>query len=95
MDCGANIYIGSWVRGVKHGYGVMDDIHQGEKYLGMWESGARNGPGCVVNSDSVYYEQLTPPLLTALHKAHRTGRLGFLQPASHLSRISVSISGRS
>ena len=56
MDCGANIYIGSWVRGVKHGYGVMDDIHQGEKYLGMWESGARNGPGCVVNSDSVYYE---------------------------------------
>ena len=56
MDSGANIYIGSWVRGVKQGYGVMDDIMTGEKYLGMWEQGSKHGPGCVVNSDSVYYE---------------------------------------
>ena len=56
MDSGANIYIGSWVRGVKQGYGVMDDIMTGEKYLGMWEANSKHGPGCVVNSDSVYYE---------------------------------------
>ena len=52
----------------------------------FWPSGSgssaqdsRSGDG-----DSVYYAQLTPPLLSALHKAHRTGRLGLLQPGSQL-----------
>ena len=54
----------------------------------FWPSGgsgnsaqeSRSGDG----GDSVYYAQLTPPLLSALHKAHRAGRLGFLQPGSQL-----------
>ena len=34
--------------------------------------------------DAVYYEQMVPPLLTALHKALRAGRLGSLLPGHHL-----------
>lgn len=32
----ATIYTGEWVNGFKQGYGVMDDIGKGEKYLGNW-----------------------------------------------------------
>ena len=49
-----SFYIGSWVRGARHGYGVMEEA--GEKYLGMWEEDVRQGPGCVVNIDGVYYQ---------------------------------------
>lgn len=50
------MYIGEWDRGVRHGYGVLEDIMSGEKYMGMWLAGLRHGKGCVVNSDGIYYE---------------------------------------
>ena len=56
MGRGASVYIGEWEKGLRHGYGVLDDIMTGEKYMGMWAGGARNGKGCVVNSDGIYYE---------------------------------------
>merc|ERR1719334_1003888 len=56
MGSGASVYIGSWSKGLKNGYGVLDDIMTGEKYMGLWTDGIRHGRGCVVNSDGVYYE---------------------------------------
>jgi len=56
MGYGASVYVGEWEKGVRHGYGVMDDIMAGEKYMGMWVAGVRHGRGCVVNSDGIYYE---------------------------------------
>ena len=35
-------------------------------------------------ADAVYYQQMIPPLLTALQKALRAGRLGSLLPGQHL-----------
>lgn len=52
----ACIYTGEWSNGVKNGYGVLDDIAKGEKYLGMWQNNARHGPGMVVTMNGVYYE---------------------------------------
>ena len=42
--------------GAKDGYGVLDDISRGEKYMGKWSNGVKSGPGCVVTHDGVYYE---------------------------------------
>jgi len=56
MGHGASVYIGAWTKGVKHGYGVLEEIMVGEKYMGMWCDGVKQGRGCVVNSDGVYYE---------------------------------------
>ncbi|XP_042207707.1 alsin-like isoform X2 [Homarus americanus] len=52
----ASIYTGEWSNGVKHGYGVLDEIVKGEKYLGMWQNSNRHGPGMVVTMNGVYYE---------------------------------------
>ncbi|KAF5273636.1 hypothetical protein FQR65_LT04636 [Abscondita terminalis] len=52
----ASIYIGDWVLGCKSGYGVMDDIVTGEKYLGTWSDNKKHGNGLIVTSDGVYYE---------------------------------------
>lgn len=41
---------------MKCGYGVLDDIIVGEKFMGMWNNDMKNGPGCVVTLDGVYYE---------------------------------------
>ena len=56
MNRGASVYTGEWERGIRHGYGVLDDITTGEKYMGMWMAGVRHGAGCVVNGDGIYYE---------------------------------------
>ena len=56
MGSGASVYNGEWSLGVKCGYGVMDDIISGEKYMGMWNNDMKNGPGCAVTLDGVYYE---------------------------------------
>ena len=45
-------------RSYRHGYGVMELVMEGEKYLGMWSDGVRQGPGCVVNIDGVYYQAM-------------------------------------
>jgi len=50
----SKFYIGAWERGVKHGYGVMEE--NGEKYLGLWKDDVRQGPGCVVNVDGIFYQ---------------------------------------
>lgn len=52
----ASIYTGEWNAGNKHGYGVLDEITKGEKYLGMWQNNQRHGPGMVVTMNGVYYE---------------------------------------
>ncbi|KAL4715174.1 hypothetical protein ACJJTC_012221 [Scirpophaga incertulas] len=54
----ATIYTGEWVNGSKQGYGVMDDIGKGEKYLGNWNDNKKNGCGLIVTLDGIYYEGL-------------------------------------
>ncbi|XP_046991299.1 alsin [Schistocerca americana] len=54
----ASVYIGEWVSGVKQGYGVMDDIVTGEKYLGTWNNNMKHGCGLIVTLDGIYYEGL-------------------------------------
>ena len=56
LGSGASVYNGEWSNGVKCGYGVLDDIIAGEKFMGMWNNDMKNGPGCVVTLDGVYYE---------------------------------------
>ncbi|KAF2882405.1 hypothetical protein ILUMI_23775 [Ignelater luminosus] len=56
MASTASIYIGDWVLGNKNGYGVMDDIVTGEKYLGSWSDNKKHGTGLIVTSDGIYYE---------------------------------------
>ncbi|XP_046961989.1 alsin [Vanessa cardui] len=61
----ATIYTGEWVVGVRHGYGVMDDIGKGEKYLGNWSDNKKHGCGLIVTLDGIYYEGLfTQDILT-------------------------------
>ncbi|XP_045621973.1 alsin isoform X2 [Procambarus clarkii] len=52
----ASVYTGEWNSGVKQGYGVLDEIVKGEKYLGMWQNNCRHGSGMVVTMNGVYYE---------------------------------------
>ncbi|XP_053601493.1 alsin isoform X2 [Plodia interpunctella] len=54
----ATIYTGEWTSGVRQGYGVMDDIGKGEKYLGNWSDNKRHGCGLIVTLDGIYYEGL-------------------------------------
>ncbi len=56
MSTGASVFLGDWSGGVRCGYGVLDDILTGEKYMGMWSGDMKSGPGCVVTLDGVYYE---------------------------------------
>lgn len=52
----ASMYVGEWVSGMKTGYGVMDDIITGEKYLGNWLDNKKHGGGLIVTSDGIYHE---------------------------------------
>ncbi|KAI5639649.1 vacuolar sorting protein 9 (VPS9) domain-containing protein [Phthorimaea operculella] len=54
----ATIYTGEWINGVRQGYGVMDDIGKGEKYLGNWSDNKKHGCGLIVTLDGIYYEGL-------------------------------------
>lgn len=56
MSSAAFIYIGDFVNGNKNGYGVMDDIAAGEKYLGNWVDNRKQGNGILVTTDGIYYE---------------------------------------
>jgi amyotrophic lateral sclerosis 2 protein len=56
MGSGASVYVGEWSLGFRNGYGVLDDIVAGEKYMGMWCNDMKSGSGCVVTLDGVYYE---------------------------------------
>lgn len=56
MTSNACIYIGDWDFGSKNGYGVLDDIVTGEKYLGNWADNKKHGNGIIVTSDGIYYE---------------------------------------
>ncbi|CAH2066088.1 unnamed protein product, partial [Iphiclides podalirius] len=61
----ATIYTGEWAFGVRQGYGVMDDIGKGEKYLGNWSDNKKHGCGLIVTLDGIYYEGLfTQDVLT-------------------------------
>ncbi|XP_077997959.1 alsin-like isoform X2 [Glandiceps talaboti] len=51
-----SVYIGEWTNDKHYGYGVVDDINRGEKYMGMWQDDYRHGNGLVVTLDGVYYE---------------------------------------
>uniref|UniRef100_A0AAR5PKC5 VPS9 domain-containing protein n=1 Tax=Dendroctonus ponderosae TaxID=77166 RepID=A0AAR5PKC5_DENPD len=55
MANSASLYIGEWDAGRKCGYGVMDEISTGEKYLGCW-SDHKEGSGLIVTSEGTYYE---------------------------------------
>jgi amyotrophic lateral sclerosis 2 protein len=52
-----SLYIGSWVADQRRGYGVLDDIAKGEKYMGMWGGDSlRHGRGIMVTIDGIYFE---------------------------------------
>ncbi|XP_005106198.1 alsin isoform X2 [Aplysia californica] len=52
----ASVYIGEWLANMREGYGVQDDIHKGEKYMGMWVEDHRHGNGIMVTLDGMYFE---------------------------------------
>ncbi|XP_076313442.1 amyotrophic lateral sclerosis 2 [Tachypleus tridentatus] len=52
----SSIYIGQWSWNRREGYGVLDNIRGGEKYMGMWHEDFRHGKGLVVTIDGIYYE---------------------------------------
>ncbi|BES88813.1 Vacuolar sorting protein 9 (VPS9) domain [Nesidiocoris tenuis] len=52
----ASVYVGEWLLGQRHGYGVLNNLSTGEKYLGLWSGNLRNGPGLSVTLDGIYYE---------------------------------------
>ncbi|KAK1876503.1 Alsin [Dissostichus eleginoides] len=51
-----SVFIGQWLQDKKTGYGVLDDITKGEKYMGMWQDHQRQGNGVVVTQFGLYYE---------------------------------------
>ena len=52
----AAVYIGEWLNDLREGYGVQDDIHKGEKYMGMWAEDQQNSSGILVTLDGMYFE---------------------------------------
>ncbi|XP_014251710.1 alsin [Cimex lectularius] len=52
----ASVYVGEWLIGQKHGYGVLNNICTGEKYMGLWTGNLKNGSGLSVTLDGIYYE---------------------------------------
>ncbi|CAG5116288.1 unnamed protein product [Candidula unifasciata] len=52
----ASVYIGEWLNNLPQGYGVQDDVLKGEKYMGMWVHGHRQGSGVLVTLDGMYFE---------------------------------------
>ena len=53
LTSAASLYVGQWEGGQKSGYGVMDDIVTGEKYMGMWLADAKHGQAVLVTIDGV------------------------------------------
>jgi amyotrophic lateral sclerosis 2 protein len=51
-----NIFFGEFVNGLKNGYGIEDDAMSGNKYIGLWLDGKRNGPGILITMDGTYFE---------------------------------------
>ncbi|XP_063159348.1 ALS2 C-terminal-like protein [Candoia aspera] len=51
-------YTGHWKKDKKTGYGVWDDKERGERYIGMWESDQRHGPGIVVMQSGVCFRRM-------------------------------------
>ena len=56
LTSAASLYVGQWDNGMKSGYGVMDDIVTGEKYMGMWQADAKHGQAVLVTIDGLYIE---------------------------------------
>ncbi|XP_066901299.1 alsin [Halyomorpha halys] len=52
----ASVYVGEWLLGQRHGYGVLSTIATGEKYLGCWSGNMKSGSGLIVTIDGIYYE---------------------------------------
>lgn len=51
----------------RSGYGVLDDVANGQKYLGLWSDDKKNGLGLLVTLDGNFYEGLfTQDLLSVL-----------------------------
>ncbi|XP_063067833.1 alsin isoform X2 [Engraulis encrasicolus] len=51
-----SVFIGQWHADRKCGYGVLDDITRGEKYMGQWQDDLRHGNGVIVTQFGLYYE---------------------------------------
>jgi amyotrophic lateral sclerosis 2 protein len=51
-----NIFFGEFVNGMKNGYGIEDDAMSGNKYIGLWQDGKRQGPGILITMDGTYFE---------------------------------------
>ncbi|GAB1600522.1 alsin-like isoform X1 [Argonauta hians] len=56
MSSVASVYIGEWMADKRNGYGVLDDVLRGEKYMGMWQDDNKHGSGIVVTLDGMYFE---------------------------------------
>ncbi|XP_027020317.2 alsin isoform X1 [Tachysurus fulvidraco] len=52
----SSVFVGQWVHDKKSGYGILDNITKGEKYMGMWLEDQRQGNAVVVTQFGLYYE---------------------------------------
>lgn len=52
----SSIYVGQWVNDRKHGYGIMDDIENGKKFMGMWHEDVQHGKAILITLDGIYFE---------------------------------------
>ncbi|ELU11746.1 hypothetical protein CAPTEDRAFT_112695, partial [Capitella teleta] len=52
----ATVYIGEWVNDRKQGFGVLEYLTRGEKFMGMWMDDNRHGNGIIVSLDGIYFE---------------------------------------
>ena len=51
MSGADDLYVGGWLGGERHGYGVL--AADRSVYMGVWLDGARHGPGAVLYPDGV------------------------------------------
>ncbi|XP_068148761.1 alsin homolog [Drosophila tropicalis] len=50
------IYVGEYQTNTRSGYGVMEDLISGDKYMGMFVDNKRSGIGCCITNRGDYFE---------------------------------------
>ncbi|KAL7731427.1 hypothetical protein ACLKA6_010584 [Drosophila palustris] len=50
------IYVGEYMANTRSGYGVMEDLNSGDKYMGMFVDNKRSGTGSCITNRGDYFE---------------------------------------
>ncbi|XP_075155254.1 amyotrophic lateral sclerosis 2 [Haematobia irritans] len=58
MQTSEYIYVGEFQDNLKWGYGVLDNLATGDKYIGMFADNKKSGPGICVTASGNYFEGL-------------------------------------